>query len=215
MAAWQDEARAISERMTARARERAAEDERERAIQASGEGAIQQWLVLAPIPLVGMDAQQAALEQIPGESRLRPQAGDRVRVEGQELIWREVTLTDYVIDFNRAVGSPNERCVGYAVSYLYAPRAVSGLRMRVGIDDIGTVYLNGQRVHQWVSPASFKLDRDTVTDLSLNEGLNVLVFKVLNRAGHWKGSIRLTDAQGNPATNIQVSTKAPEAAAAR
>ncbi len=215
VATWQKDARAISERMTARARERATADERERAVQVSGEGAIKQWLVLAPIPLGHFPEKRMALEQIPGESLLRPKAGDSVRVDGLDLIWQKVTLTDYVIDFNRVIGSPHENCVGYAVSYLRAPDTVSGLRMRVGIDDTGLVYLNGQRVHQWVSRASFELDRDTVTDISLKAGLNVLVFKVVNGPGDWKGSIRLTDATGNPATNIQVSVTAPEAAAIR
>jgi len=110
---------------------------------------------------------------------------------------------------------PSEDCAGYAVSYLHTPHAMSGLRMRVGMDDTGVVYLNGQRVHQWVSNALFQPDRDTIPDLSLNEGLNVLVFKVLNGAGHWMGSIRFTDAQDNPVTGIRVSAQAPEAAAAR
>ena len=215
VAAWEDDARAISDRITARTRERTAKEERERAIQASGAGAIRQWLVLAPVSIAASSVNQPALEQIPGENLLRPAAGDRVQVAGRELIWQEVTLTDNVLDFNRSTGVPSEDCAGYAVSYLYAPRAMSGLRMRVGMDDTGVVYLNGQRVHQWVSNAIFQIDRDTVPDLSLNEGLNVLVFKVLNGAGHWMGSIRFTDAQGNPVTDIQVSTKATESEAVR
>jgi hypothetical protein len=39
----------------------------------------------------------------------------------------------------------------------------------------------------------------------LNTGLNVLVFKVVNETADWQGSIRLTDAQGNPVKGIKVS----------
>ena len=38
-----------------------------------------------------------------------------------------------------------------------------------------------------------------------NAGLNVLVFKVVNEASDWKGSIRLTDAAGQPVKGIKVT----------
>ena len=47
-------------------------------------------------------------------------------------------------------------------------------------------------------------------DIALNAGLNVLVFKVVNGGGDWKGSIGFTDAQGNPVKGIKV-TLDPEA----
>jgi len=59
---------------------------------------------------------QLALEQIPGENLLRPAAGDRIEVAGRELIWQEVTLTENVLDFNRATGIPSEECAGYAAA---------------------------------------------------------------------------------------------------
>ena len=47
-------------------------------------------------------------------------------------------------------------------------------------------------------------------DIALNAGLNVLVFKVVNEVGLWQGSIRFTDANGNPVKGIKV-TLDPEA----
>jgi hypothetical protein len=41
-----------------------------------------------------------------------------------------------------------------------------------------------------------------VSDLALNAGLNVLVFKVVNEFTGWRGSIRFTDPQGNPIKGI-------------
>jgi hypothetical protein len=49
-----------------------------------------------------------------------------------------------------------------------------------------------------------------VPDISLEAGLNVLVFKVVNEFVDWKGSIRFTDAQGNPVKGIHVTLN-PEA----
>jgi len=43
-----------------------------------------------------------------------------------------------------------------------------------------------------------------VPDITLNAGLNVLVFKVVNELANWQGSIRFTDAQGNPVKGIKV-----------
>jgi hypothetical protein len=49
-----------------------------------------------------------------------------------------------------------------------------------------------------------------VEDVSLNAGLNLLVFKVVNEVGPWKGSIRFTDVHGDPVKGIKV-TLDPEA----
>jgi len=48
-------------------------------------------------------------------------------------------------------------------------------------------------------------DEDTAQNIALNAGLNVLVFKVVNEAFAWQGSIRFTDSQGNPLRGIKVS----------
>ena len=57
-------------------------------------------------------------------------------------------------------------------------------------------------------------DQDTVTGLELKAGLNVLVFKVVNERGPWMGSIRFTDASGQPIKGIRV-TLDPDASNAR
>jgi hypothetical protein len=67
------------------------------------------------------------------------------------------------------------------------------------------VYLNGKQVHKYPFPHSFVADQDTVPDIALNAGLNVLVFKVVNEFVDWQGSIRITDSQGNPVQGIQVT----------
>ena len=48
-----------------------------------------------------------------------------------------------------------------------------------------------------------------IADITLNEGLNVLVFKVVNEMGAWQGSIRFTDAHGNPVKGIKVTSTLP------
>jgi hypothetical protein len=46
--------------------------------------------------------------------------------------------------------------------------------------------------------------------LELNAGVNVLVFKVVNPEADWEGSVRLTDAGGQPLQGIRVTLE-PEA----
>jgi len=67
------------------------------------------------------------------------------------------------------------------------------------------VYLNGKQVHKYPFPRLFLDVEDIVTDVALNAGLNVLVFKVVNELGEWKGSVRFADPLGNTVKGIQVT----------
>jgi hypothetical protein len=75
----------------------------------------------------------------------------------------------------------------------------------VGSDDTAEVYLNGKQIYKYPFQRWLVADEDLVSDIALNKGLNVLVFKVVNGVFDWKGSIRFTDAQGNPVKGIKVT----------
>jgi WD40 repeat protein len=173
---------------------------------------IKQWLVLAPIALaLGQSgAKGLDIEQIEGEGRLRPKAGRVRSVVGGDLKWREVTLTNEMIDFNAILGKVTEHSVAYAVTYIESEADRTGLVMLVGSDDQARIYLNQREIYRQPHPKSWELDRDTVPGIELKAGVNVLVFKVVNELGPWSGSVRFTDAQGNPVKGIKV-TLDPEA----
>jgi len=211
-AAWQAEERAAAQSLAGFQRERTAEHERQRLARAGDEGAIKRWLILAPIPLAsGQSATQGLdLEQVEGEGRLRPKAGETRSIGNAELRWQEVAQEDYVIDFNAILEREPTYSVAYAVCYIRSEAEQHGLRMLVGSDDEAKVCLNGNQVHKSPFPRSFTPDVDEVPDIALKAGLNVLLFKVVNETYDWKGSIRFTDAQGNPVKGIQV-TLDPEA----
>ena len=109
------------------------------------------------------------------------------------------------IDFNALV--PHETfSVGYAVCYLRSEAEQRGLQLLVGSSDEAKVYLNGKQVYKHSFPRVFVPEQDRVSDIALNVGLNVLVFKFVNeRVIEWKGSLRITDALGNPVQGIQVT----------
>jgi WD40 repeat protein len=95
--------------------------------------------------------------------------------------------------------------VAYAVCYIHSENEQRGLRMLVGSDDEAKVYLNGKQIYKWPTARSYVADLDEAPNITLNAGPNVLVFKVVNEALDWQGSIRFTDAQGNPLKGIKVT----------
>jgi hypothetical protein len=82
--------------------------------------------------------------------------------------------------------------------------------MLVGSRDEAKVYLNGKPVYTNALPRPFYAEQDKAPDIVLNAGLNVLVFKVVNETRQWKGSIRFTDAAGQPLKGVRVISD-PEA----
>jgi WD40 repeat protein/class 3 adenylate cyclase/tRNA A-37 threonylcarbamoyl transferase component Bud32 len=171
------------------------------------ESAIKRWLILAPIPLPPgqSGAEGLDIEQIAGESRLRPRAGEMSSVGRDKLKWRNMALPSYAIDFNAIMGQVTEFSVAYAVTYIQSDTDRTGLVMLVGSDDQARIYLNQREIYREPHPITWEPDRDSVSGVSLKAGLNVLVFKVVNEHGPWGGSIRFTDAQGNPVQDIRVT----------
>jgi WD40 repeat protein/serine/threonine protein kinase len=180
--------------------------------RAEDPGAISHWLVLAPIPFGGHDGARAlARQQVPNEARLRPRTGDPVQVGGSTRAWRECQLQDYALDF-KALSQPagTDWSVAYAVCYLESQTDRSGLLMKIGSDDQAKVFVNGKVVYQHEEPRPFVPDQDEVSGIELKAGPNVLVFKVVNETEDWRGSIRLTDAAGEPVKGLRVILGPPQ-----
>jgi hypothetical protein len=175
-------------------------------------GAVSQWLVLGPIGFEGRNGAKALdFQQITGEAQLRPCAGQRSRVADTEMLWREFRHEDYELDFHELLNCKAEWALAYAVCYLESENAQTGLVMKVGSDDQAKVYLNGKEIYRCERRRGYLPDQDQVTDVTLKAGTNVLVFKVVNETGGWQGSIRLTDATGQPVKGIRVTLTPPSA----
>ena len=112
-----------------------------------------------PWPPVRAGREGLDIEQIEGEGQLRPKAGEARSIGGGELKWREVALTNEVIDFNALLGQETTQSVAYAVCYLQSEAEQRGLQMLVGSDDEAKVYLNGKQVYTNVLPASLSMPR--------------------------------------------------------
>ena len=207
VSAWQEEERAANLSQAASQRERTADRERQRIARAGDEGTLKSWLILAPIPLAADQDGTAGLnvEQIESEASLRPVAGETRSVGDGVFTWRVVALEDYGIDFNAILGHKTERSVAYAVCYIHSEAAQSGLDMLVGSNDQSKLYLNGKQIHQCAFSRNWVPDQDSVPNVTLNAGLNTVVFKVVNDTTEWLGSIRFTDARGQPVKGIKAT----------
>ena len=173
------------------------------------EGFIRNWLVLAPIrsaqqPFSGaLEIQKA---QLPNEARLRAKEGDRAAFPDKERAWQKVASTDFFLDFQKVVGAGrSDDAIAYAVCYVHAPQAMSGLKLQMGSNDQGKVYLNGAQLLVFDKTRALAKDQNTANDVQLRKGENLLVFKVVNEKGAWQGCIRFTDRNNQPVRNLQIS----------
>jgi hypothetical protein len=213
VASWQKEEQALAASALNLERERevaaVAEAQRTRAMRAQMPGGIKRWLVLLPIDFEGLDGAQTLLsQQLPQESQLRPRAGERIRVGQSTQVWREVQSEDPMIDFNQLAGAVKEWSVAYAVSYLQSETAQSAV-LKIGSDDQARAYLNGKLVYEFTNARMYSRTEDTVHNVELKAGLNVLVLKVVNQTRDWQASVRLTDAAGQAIKGIQVGLTPP------
>jgi hypothetical protein len=170
------------------------------------EGFITTWLLLAPIPLENGQSGADALnkEQLPEEAKLQPKSGDKVKVGGEELVWKKYRAKDFFFDFNAFLGKPTEDSVGYAVCYIHADAERKDVTLKTGSDDQAKVYLNGKEVLKQEEGRPLERDEDS-TEIILRKGVNVLVFKVINEKEDWSGCARLLDKDGKVLKGLKVS----------
>jgi WD40 repeat protein/serine/threonine protein kinase len=170
-------------------------------------GFLRDWLFLAPIPMAKGQTGAAAVEEktVQDESNLRPRAGDLLKAGTEKLVWKEHRGNGPFIDFNALLGKETNHSVAYAVCYIFCDRDRRDLQLRIGSDDQAKVYLNGKKVYTHYGVRLCAVDDDIKEGISLKQGVNVLVFKVVNEEAAWKGCLRFVDSGGNPAKGLRVS----------
>jgi hypothetical protein len=170
------------------------------------DGFIGDWLLLAPVQLAADSDGAEAInkDQVADEGLLKPKAGDKVTVGGKELAWKKVKATDYYLDLNAVLNKDTERTVGYAVTYVRADAERSNLLLKMGSNDQGKVYLNGKVLLKTAEPRALEQDADVARNVTLNKGVNVVVFKIFNEGNDWQGCLRFTDTSGKAVTNLVI-----------
>lgn len=176
-------------------------------IKPRSDGFIRDWLLLAPIQLASDSDGAEAINknQLPDEGLVKPKAGDKVTVDGKEFTWKKVKATDYFLDLNAIVAKETEKTMGYAVSYVSTETARTDLQLKMGSNDQGKVYLNGKLLLKTTDARTLDQDSDVAKNVTLNKGVNVVVFKIFNEGGSdWQGCLRFTEASGKAVTNIVI-----------
>jgi hypothetical protein len=168
------------------------------------DGFIRNWLVLAPIA-VQEDSGATEIEKdfLGGEAAIQPKPDQKVNVGGKILTWTPHQTTDYFIDFLKSFGTERgEDAAGYAVAYVLADEEMK-VRLSVGSNDQCKAWVNGKQVIRFTETRT--LDKDTDSgDVTLVQGQNVLVFKVINEKNNWQGAARfLKDGAG--VKNLKIS----------
>ena len=174
-------------------------------LRPDGDGYIRDWLMLAPIALPeGETCAEALLkEQIPNESALRPKAGDKVKIGGKELSWRNVTASTNYFDFNESLKSINDHVAGYMVAYIECEKEMPDVILAVASNDQGRIYFNGVDIYAFTEARPLMLDADK-GKVTLKKGVNVMVFKITNEQNSWQGAMRLLDKSGVPLKNVRI-----------
>jgi hypothetical protein len=150
-------------------------------------------------------ADEIEKNQIPNEGDLKPKAGDKVTVAGKEFTWKKVKATDYFLDLNAIVNAQTEQTVGYAVCYVRSETERNNVQLKMGSNDEGKVFLNGKMLLKTTEGRALEQDSDTARNLTLNKGVNAVVFKIFNEGGSdWQGCLRFTDASGKAVTDLVI-----------
>ena len=170
------------------------------------EGFIRDWLVLAPVPLEAENngAEELDKQQLKDEGKLQPKAGDKATANKKELAWKKIKAKNYYFDFAEILGQVTEQSIGYAVAYVVADAEMTGLTLQMGSNDQGKVYLNGKELVKFAETRTIDKDQDQAQNVTLNKGVNTLVFKVINEMNNWQGCIRFTDKAKAPVKSIKV-----------
>src|SRR5262245_59283160 len=172
------------------------------------EGFIRNWVVLAPIPLRGQTGTQSGAEDInfefvKGEGAVRPKADEPITVGNKAMTWKAHKTADYFIDF-KASFDPNggEYVAGYAVAYVIAD-APMNVTLALSTNDQGKAWLNGKEVFKFEETRVLEKDTDKVS-VSLAQGQNALVLKVINEVNNWQACARFLRGEA-PVTNLKIS----------
>lgn len=164
------------------------------------EGFIRNWLILAPIPLAENQSGGEGLDkhQIKDEAKLKPKDGDEAKAADMKLKWTKYQADDYFVDFNAQIGNTAEDSVGYAVTYIVADKPRKGVKVKIGSDDQCKVFLNGKQIIKSVENRGLEKDQDVSGPVDLKQGVNVVVFKVVNEKADFSGCLRFVDEKDKP-----------------
>jgi pimeloyl-ACP methyl ester carboxylesterase len=153
---------------------------------------LQDWLLLGPIPINGIEEiDKDFLAESGGEASFFPIDGQELKVSGKEMKWTSVKCKD-IVDLQKYYeGGRNEDAVAYA--YAKVNRKEAGkVFLSLGSDDGIKVWLNGKMIHRTVIQRALALDEDGL-QVYMNAGDNNLLLKIQQSKGGWGFAARIME----------------------
>lgn len=153
-------------------------------------GFINQWQVAAPFPLAGAPDNGAPVLQ-DGQVDLSATYG-----EGDNTVaWKPMGGAGAMAIVNLA-GMALDNARAFAYVTVNVPEAQEAT-LRIGSDDGVRAWVNGERVHNNETDRGVALDNDQVP-IKLQAGDNAVLLEIIQHAGGWGFTARLTETDGRP-----------------
>jgi hypothetical protein len=198
-----------------------------RTFRTDADGFIQNWLVLEPIRLTGIQHTEAgvrgAIDRVDGQISNVPtsqskslfKAGDKATVDGVSLQWQAVSAASYIVDltgFATRNGKPNVNVMFCGIAYVTVPEEIRDVRLAIGSDDDSVWWVNGKEVIHAFGVRQTATDDSCSKRLTLSKGVNVVRFAVIQGDGPSDCCARFLDMRQKPITNITISVETAGAA---
>jgi spore coat protein H len=163
------------------------------------DGFLRKYLFLGPVSVQGTPGPQAIHKDwLGGEAALKPAAGTKTKGPAGELAWKPFEAIDGMVDFHAASGKQADFSACWLVAYLVCEKDFKDLHLKMGSDDQGKVWINGKEVLKYEGDRGAAPDQDTAPNVTLNKGVNTILFKVVNGGGGFQGILRFVHPNGEP-----------------
>jgi hypothetical protein len=191
-----------------------------RVYKVDDEGFIRNFLVLAPIKLDAKVANHDEAscrpyldrEYCPGQKTATPREGDPATIDGVPLAWTALAAEDFSTDLTQVAadaGKDAGHTAALGVIYVTSPREMSNVKLSIGSDDDSAWRLNGKEIIRFYGGRAIAKDQNKSDPQTLRQGINTLMFVVLNGDGPTAAAARFIDKDGNAVRELTVSLTPP------
>jgi hypothetical protein len=180
-------------------------------------GFIQRWLVLEPIPIqIRSNAQlndsfvqkTIKTEYFPDQYTVIPHDGEKVTVNGNELMWHAVDSKRYNVNlyhFAYALGKPTSNVLFWAVTVVDCPIELKDVRMAIGSNAASVWWVNEKEVIRIYGDRQTVIDDGVSKRMTLKKGPNVVRCAVINGGGATDFCARFLDKDDAPVKTFVVN----------
>jgi hypothetical protein len=178
----------------------------------NADGFIQRWLVLEPIPAIGLtDTVVQALvkkEHFPNQFTVVPRDGDKVTVGDSPLTWHAVDTKNYNVNlyhFAYERDKKTSNVLFWAVTVVNCPQDMPNVRLAIGSNAASVWWVNGKEVIGIYGDRQTVIDDGVSKRLTLKKGPNIVRAAIVNGGGATDFCARILDAEDRPVKGITVS----------